>query len=206
MSESNCSCPDCVRDPLLEQIKTLTAEVEQFMDRSAKYETESDKSKSYAEMLEKELESVKKERDGLDSHIEEIYECLDYTKQRSEQTGESAMDIINDFKRDSLKVYKYQNREIKTQELVRELRDGYECWLIWSNEHMGWWGCNSRGYVESINKAGRYKFDEAVEICKSGTMKCSRFGGVIPKEIMVPDLPVIKNSITKADKFLGDSK
>ena len=38
-------------------------------------------------------------------------------------------------------------------------------WLIWSNEHRAWWGPGSMGYVGIIERAGRYSFKTAQEIC-----------------------------------------
>lgn len=39
-----------------------------------------------------------------------------------------------------------------------------ERWLIWSIEHDAWWMPNSRGYTKSRKGAGRYTFEEAIEI------------------------------------------
>lgn len=37
-------------------------------------------------------------------------------------------------------------------------------WLIWSFEHRAWWGPNRRGYVQTVDQAGRYSAVEACEI------------------------------------------
>lgn len=37
-------------------------------------------------------------------------------------------------------------------------------WLIWSNEHGGWWAVDSQGYVKDRDEAGRYSFIEACGI------------------------------------------
>lgn len=39
-------------------------------------------------------------------------------------------------------------------------------YLIWSNEHVAWWRPASMGYTVSIEHAGRYSRDEAMEICR----------------------------------------
>lgn len=57
-------------------------------------------------------------------------------------------------------------------------------WLIWSNEHRAWWGWNGNGYVRSMDKAGRYSFEEANQICKSANCWIGRDG--VPQETMVP--------------------
>lgn len=38
-------------------------------------------------------------------------------------------------------------------------------WLIWSVEHGAWWRANRSGYTCLRSEAGRYKLDEAVDIC-----------------------------------------
>jgi hypothetical protein len=38
-------------------------------------------------------------------------------------------------------------------------------WLVWSNEHNGWWAPGWNGYVKDIHQAGRYSQEEAIEIC-----------------------------------------
>ena len=35
---------------------------------------------------------------------------------------------------------------------------------IWSYEHNAWWGIASRGYVDTVSKAGKYSFQEAADI------------------------------------------
>lgn len=34
-------------------------------------------------------------------------------------------------------------------------------WLIWSNEHNGWWRANEAGYTKLRSEAGRYGFERA---------------------------------------------
>lgn len=36
--------------------------------------------------------------------------------------------------------------------------------MIWSIEHGAWWGPNHAGYVSDPKEAGRYSFDEAIDI------------------------------------------
>lgn len=38
-------------------------------------------------------------------------------------------------------------------------------YLIWSNEHRGWWGPGRRGYVPRVEQAGRYSEAAALDIC-----------------------------------------
>lgn len=37
--------------------------------------------------------------------------------------------------------------------------------VIWSNEHRGWWGPDRRGYVSDLEKAGCYSMEVAMMIC-----------------------------------------
>jgi hypothetical protein len=58
-------------------------------------------------------------------------------------------------------------------------------WLIWSNDHGGWSKPNRHGYTNRLADAGRYSFDEALEIVQdanAGTFACN-----FPSETMCPD-------------------
>src|SRR5438045_6904159 len=57
-------------------------------------------------------------------------------------------------------------------------------WLIWSSDHGGWSKPNRHGYTNRLADAGRYSFDEALEIVQdanSGT-----FARNFPSETMGP--------------------
>ena len=57
-------------------------------------------------------------------------------------------------------------------------------WLIWSEEHETWWMPKGNGYTHKVQEAGRYTFEQAVEIVSGANQfeKCRR-----PNEMMVPD-------------------
>jgi hypothetical protein len=58
-------------------------------------------------------------------------------------------------------------------------------WLIWSSDHGGWSKPNRHGYTNRLADAGRYSFDEALEIVQdanSGTLARN-----FPSETMCPD-------------------
>lgn len=40
-----------------------------------------------------------------------------------------------------------------------------DTYLIWSNEHKGWWGPGGNGYVSRVDEAGYYTQDMAIDIC-----------------------------------------
>ena len=56
-------------------------------------------------------------------------------------------------------------------------------WLIWSNEHNGWWGPNSYGYVKDRTAAGRYSYEEATRIVRNANLTKD----TPPNEAMVRD-------------------
>src|SRR2546422_8179969 len=52
---------------------------------------------------------------------------------------------------------------------TREERQGrftMTAYLIWSNEHQGWWKANRHGYTTRTDKAGHFSFGEASAICE----------------------------------------
>ena len=40
-------------------------------------------------------------------------------------------------------------------------------YLIWSNEHRGWWKQNRHGYTTRTDKAGQFSFEQAKQICEN---------------------------------------
>ena len=55
-------------------------------------------------------------------------------------------------------------------------------WLIWSNEHIGWWKPNRLGYTKNPEEAGLYTYEDAMDICESANLNNS---WPVPKESMV---------------------
>jgi hypothetical protein len=58
-------------------------------------------------------------------------------------------------------------------------------WLIWSNEHGGWWKPRELGYTHTRSEAGRYDFERALEIVTHAN-ECLR-GEHVANETMCPD-------------------
>lgn len=68
-------------------------------------------------------------------------------------------------------------------------------WLIWSLEHDAWWRRNSQGYTHNLEAAGRYSYEEALQITAGANWGCGpvvngeRFTGRIqcgrPYEAMI---------------------
>jgi hypothetical protein len=65
-------------------------------------------------------------------------------------------------------------------------------YLIWSNEHVAWWGPGGVGYVESLAAAGRYDRTEALAICARAIPGTAREFGVLPElPVREADLQVL---------------
>jgi len=47
-------------------------------------------------------------------------------------------------------------------------------WLIWSNEHRGWWKPRSSGYTNDRDDAGVYTYEEALEIVEGANKYLDR--------------------------------
>jgi hypothetical protein len=43
-------------------------------------------------------------------------------------------------------------------------KKGVPEWIIWSNEHGAYWGRNRSGYIKSRKDAGKYSYEDALEI------------------------------------------
>ena len=62
-------------------------------------------------------------------------------------------------------------------------------YLIWSNEHQLWWRPGSMGYTSSVDEAGRYERQEALDIA-SGS-RDGWFYGEAPPEIAISETDVL---------------
>jgi hypothetical protein len=64
-------------------------------------------------------------------------------------------------------------------------------WVVWSNEHLAYWGPHERGYTRRIEAAGRYTRDQARAICFPGRGRAGSppdgDGSWPPPEMMFPD-------------------
>lgn len=63
--------------------------------------------------------------------------------------------------------------------------------VIWSNEHRGWWGKASTGYVQTLREAGRYSRQHALQICRDAR---GGWNGITPP----PEIPVRSNDAIAA--------
>lgn len=60
-------------------------------------------------------------------------------------------------------------------------------YLIWSNEHEGWWGSSEVGYVENHKIAGRYTHGQAKMICDRANIGSPMNE---PNEVCIPEWAV----------------
>lgn len=58
-------------------------------------------------------------------------------------------------------------------------------WLIWSNEHKGWWKANHKGYTQDLTEAGVYKYQEAVNIVYGANIALLYDNKAVPNEAMI---------------------
>ncbi len=57
-------------------------------------------------------------------------------------------------------------------------------WLVWSIEHTGWWLPNHHGYTGRVDLAGRYSYEEALEIVTGANYGINHGKGNSPFEAM----------------------
>ena len=63
-----------------------------------------------------------------------------------------------------------------------------DAYLVWSNEHRGWWGPGRVGYHRGLTHAGRYTRAEAVDICANALMTAPHIGMISEIPVRLADL------------------
>lgn len=63
-----------------------------------------------------------------------------------------------------------------------------ELYLIWSNEHGGWWGPNRHGYTRKLREAGRYDRAVAMEICREAVFTAMHIGIIAELPVRLADV------------------
>lgn len=61
--------------------------------------------------------------------------------------------------------------------------DNEDVYLIWSNEHRGWWKAGAHGYSPHFNMAGHYTREAALRMCRDAIPTAMHLG-------MVSEIPV----------------
>jgi len=62
-------------------------------------------------------------------------------------------------------------------------------YLIWSNEHRGWWRTGGCGYAPGLRDAGHYTRDQALRICRDAIFTSMHVG-------MISEIPVRAIDVT----------
>jgi len=70
--------------------------------------------------------------------------------------------------------------EIENQKQGKNPEHIDKMWMVWSQEHNGWWRPAKQGYTNEIREAGKYCYEEALDITRSANW-AGRF-----EEAMVP--------------------
>jgi hypothetical protein len=65
-----------------------------------------------------------------------------------------------------------------------------EFYLIWSNEHHGWWRIGPNGYSRDLADAGHYPRDQALAICRQAIITAAHIG-------MISELPARLADVTE---------
>jgi hypothetical protein len=65
-----------------------------------------------------------------------------------------------------------------------------EIYLIWSNEHHGWWRIGRNGYSRDLADAGHYPRDLALAICRRAIITAAHIG-------MISELPARLADVTE---------
>lgn len=62
-------------------------------------------------------------------------------------------------------------------------------YLIWSNEHDGWWRQGGPwGYTWEMKSAGRFTREEALKLCKAGVYTAGHIGRISEIPVRVADI------------------
>ena len=61
-------------------------------------------------------------------------------------------------------------------------------YLVWSNEHRGWWKGNCHGYAPGLRGASRFTRAEAPEICRRAIAQAAHVGTTSELPVRVEDI------------------
>jgi hypothetical protein len=77
-----------------------------------------------------------------------------------------------------------------------------DIYLIWSNQHRGWWGPDRCGYSPGLRGAGRYSRQQAVKICRDSLPDAMYLGHMSEVLVREADLSeVITGGLVPAAVF-----
>jgi hypothetical protein len=71
-----------------------------------------------------------------------------------------------------------------------------DTYLVWSNEHRGWWMQGGWGYSPDLRRAGRYSREHALDICREAMPTAAHIG-------LISEIPV---RLADVEEFLSGQK
>jgi hypothetical protein len=63
-----------------------------------------------------------------------------------------------------------------------------DAYLVWSNEHRGWWRPGAWGYTADPAEAGRFTRERAIEICRGALPTAMHLGVMSEIPVRLADL------------------
>jgi hypothetical protein len=63
-----------------------------------------------------------------------------------------------------------------------------DAYLIWSNEHAGWWKAGGWGYARGLNDAGRFTREQALRICRDAIPTAPYIGRISELPVRLADV------------------
>lgn len=63
-----------------------------------------------------------------------------------------------------------------------------DAYLVWSNEHDGWWKAGRWGYDPGLRSAGRFSRDEALRICRDALPTAMHLGRISEIPVRLSDM------------------
>lgn len=71
------------------------------------------------------------------------------------------------------------------------MSDDADVYVVWSNEHSGWWRAGARGYSRALPKAARYTREHALRICREAIPTAAHIGMISEIPVRLADLNAV---------------
>jgi hypothetical protein len=66
-----------------------------------------------------------------------------------------------------------------------------DAYLIWSNEHRGWWKRKGYGYCTGLRGAGQFTREQALKICQNALPTAAHIGEISEIPVRLADIEAI---------------
>jgi hypothetical protein len=78
-------------------------------------------------------------------------------------------------------------------------------YLVWSNEHRGWWRAGRCGYTPGLMDAGKYSRAQAIDICREAIPSAMYIGTISEIPVRASDVTeFLKGQIIPAAVMRGE--